>query len=138
MSSVPDSSKVEDVRSYYVGLTRAKRNLYLLQNQCSQSTWVSVSLSMHDVWLDFCKSRKTTILQLRSGNQLTYRDGYLFNEQGLSVAALSTTGKGKLKAWLDKGYEVVGAEVSYTVAWRPNNADTDYAVCLANVVLERQ
>lgn len=138
MSAVPDSSKVEDMRSYYVGLTRAKRNLYLLQNQCSQSTWVSVSLSMHDVWLDFCKSRKTTILQLRSGNQLTYRDGYLFNEQGLSVAALSTMGKGKLKAWLDKGYEVVGAEVSYTVAWRPNNADTDYAVCLANVVLERQ
>lgn len=138
MSAVPDSSKVEDMRSYYVGLTRAKHNLYLLQNQCSQSTWVSVSLSMHDVWLDFCKSRKTTILQLRSGNQLTYRDGYLFNEQGLSVAALSTTGKGKLKAWLDKGYEVVGAEVSYTVAWRPNHADTDYAVCLANVVLERQ
>lgn len=138
MSSVPDGTKVEDLRSYYVGLTRAKRNLYLLQNPLSPSASVSVALSMHDVWLDFCKSRKTTILQLRSGNQLTYRDGYLFNEQGLSVAALSTTGKGKLKAWLDKGYEVVGAEVSYTVAWRPNHADTDYAVCLANVILERQ
>jgi hypothetical protein len=30
MSPVPDENHVEDMRSYYVGLTRAKRNLYLL------------------------------------------------------------------------------------------------------------
>ena len=138
MSPVPDGSNIEDMRSYYVGLTRAKHNLYLLQNPLSQITSVSIALSMHDVWLDFFKSRKGTILQLRSGDQLTYRNGYLYNEQGLSIAALSSTGKEKIQFWLDKSYEVSGAEVSYTLAWRPKDADTDYAVCLANVVLKRQ
>ena len=126
------------MRSYYVGLTRAKRNLYLLQNPLSQSKSVTVALSMHDVWLDFFKPRKTIILQLRSGDTLAFRDGFLYNEQDLSVAALSSTGKEKLQVWLNKDYEVLGAEVSYTLAWRPKDTDTDYAVCLANIVLTKK
>lgn len=138
LSPIPDGSKVEDMRSYYVGLTRAKRNLYLLQNPLSQSKSVTVALSMHDVWLDFFKPRKTIILQLRSGDTLAFRDGFLYNEQDLSVAALSSTGKEKLQVWLNKDYEVLGAEVSYTLAWRPKDTDTDYAVCLANIVLTKK
>jgi ATP-dependent DNA helicase RecQ len=136
MSKVPDETHVEDIRSYYVGLTRAKRNLYLLLNPSMQSSSVSMALTMHDVWLDFCKPRKDIILQLRSGDSLTYRDGFLFNGQDLCVAALSAMGKEKLKAWEDKGYAVSNAEVSYTLAWRPQDSDKEYAVCLANVVLK--
>lgn len=137
MSPVPDGSKVEEMRSYYVGLTRAKRNLYLLQNPLSQSSSVSVALSMRDVWLDFFKSRKAIILLLRSGDLLTYRDGCFYNDQGFCVAALSSMGKEKIQVWLDKGYEVSKAEVSYTLAWRPKDTNIDYAVCLANIVLKK-
>lgn len=137
MSAVPDNSNVENMRSYYVGLTRAKRNLYLLQQPLVPSASVSVDLTMHDVWLDFCKPRKDIILQLRSGGPLTYRDGYFMNLQGLSVVALSSSGKEKLKVWLDKGYEVSGGEVSFVLAWRPKEDKKDYAVCLAEVVLAK-
>ncbi len=137
MSAVPDNSNVENMRSYYVGLTRAKRNLYLLQQPLVPSASVSVDLTMHDVWLDFCKPRKDIILQLRSGDPLTYRDGYFMNLQGLSVVALSSSGKEKLKVWLDKGYEVSGGEVSFVLAWRPKEDKKDYAVCLAEVVLAK-
>ena len=135
MSQVPDETHVEDMRSYYVGLTRAKRNLYLLLNPVMQSSSVSMALTMHDVWLDFCKPRKDIILQLRSGDMLTYHDGFCMNVQGLHVLALSASGKEKLKVWEDKGYEVVGAEVSFVLAWRPKDSESDYAVCLANLVL---
>ena len=92
---------------------------------------------MRDVWLDFFKGRKDIVLRLRSGDSLHYDNGYLLNEQGINVAALSASGKEKLKAWTDKGYTVTSARVSYTLAWRPVDSKTEYAVCLANVVLTR-
>ena len=137
MSSVPNKSEIEDMRSYYVGLTRAKRNLYLVPNPLNQLSSVSVTLTMRDVWLDFFKGRKEIILRLRSGDTLKYSDGYLKNEQDVNVASLSMSGKDKIKVWQDKGYEVVNVEVSYTLAWRPKDSDRDYAVCLANIILSK-
>ena len=93
---------------------------------------------MRDVWLDFFKGRKDIVLRLRSGDNLQYKDGYLMNEQDINVAALSASGKDKLKAWTDKGYEVVSVRVSYTLAWKPQDSNIEYAVCLANLHLAKQ
>lgn len=138
MSPVPSSTVIEDMRAYYVGLTRAKRNLFLLTNPPSQTSSVFVALTMHDVFLDFFKHRKDIILRLRSGEALNYRDGYLLSVRGDNVALLSNAGKEKLKYWEDKGYVVTGAKVSYVLAWRPKDAANDHAVCLANIVLTRK
>jgi ATP-dependent DNA helicase RecQ len=92
---------------------------------------------MRDVWLDFFKGRKDIVLRLRSGDRLQYKDGYLLNEQEINVAALSASGKDKLKAWTDKGYEVTSAKVNYTLAWKPQDSNVEYAVCLANLVLSK-
>ena len=135
MSAVPDGRNVEDMRAYYVGLTRAKRNLYLVTSPPTDFSSISIALNMHDIWLDYFKGRKETVLCLRSGDSLRYKDDYLYNEQGISVAALSAAGKDKIKAWTEKGYEVTNAKVSYTLAWRPKGSGTEYAVCLANIVL---
>ncbi len=137
LSPVPDGRIVEDMRAYYVGLTRAKRNLYLVTNPPVEYSSISIALDMHDVWLDFFKGRKDLVLRLRSGDGLQYKEGYLLNEHGLNIVALSSSGKDKLKAWTDKGYEVVSAKVSYTLAWRPQDSETECAVCLANLVLKR-
>ncbi len=137
LSPIPEGRDVNDMRAYYVGLTRAKKNLYLVTNPLTEYTSISIALNMRDVWLDFFKGRKDIVLRLRSGNRLVYKDEYLLNNQEINVAALSSLGKGKLKAWTDKGYEVADAKVSYTVAWRPQNSNIEYAVCLANVVLSK-
>jgi ATP-dependent DNA helicase RecQ len=78
------------------------------------------------------------VLRLRSGDNLQYKDGYLLNEQSINIIALSASGKDKLKAWTDKGYEVTSAKVSYTLAWKPQDSDVEYAVCLANVILYKE
>jgi ATP-dependent DNA helicase RecQ len=123
------------MRAYYVGLTRAKRNLYLVTNPPVQYSSISIALNMHDVWLDFFKRRKNLVLHLRSGDTLQYEDGCLLNEQGSPIAVLSASGKEKLKEWTDKGYKVVKANVSYTLAWKPADSEMEFAVCLANIAL---
>ena len=137
LSPVPGSRDINDMRAYYVGLTRAKRNLYLVTNPPVQYLSISIALNMRDVWLDFFKGCKDIVLRLRSGDNLQYKDGYLLNEQSINIIALSVSGKDKLKAWTDKGYEVTSAKVSYTLAWKPQDSETEYAVCLANVVLSK-
>ena len=137
LSTIPDGRDVNDMRAYYVGLTRAKHNLYLVTNPPAQYSSISIALNMRDVWLDFFKGRKGFVLRLRSGDNLQYKDGYLLNDQRINIIALSASGKDKLKAWTDKGYEVDSAKVSYTLAWRPIDSETEFAVCLANIVLSK-
>ena len=137
LSPIPDGKDVNNMRAYYVGLTRAKRNLYLVTNPPIEYSSISIALNMHDVILNFFKGRKDIVLRLRSGDSLQYKDGYLLNEQGINVAALSSSGKDKLKVWTDKGYEVTSAKVSYTLAWKPQDSNIEYAVCLANIVLTK-
>ena len=137
LSSIPDVRDVEDMRAYYVGLTRAKRNLFLVTNPPIDYSLISIALNMHDVILNFFNGRKEIVLRLRSGDSLQYNEGFLLNGQGINVATLSASGKEKLKAWTNKGYKVTGAKVSYTLAWRPENYETEYAVCLANIVLSK-
>ena len=137
LSPVPDSRVVNDMRAYYVGLTRARQNLYLVTNPPAEYATISIALDMHDVILDFFKGRKEIVLQLRSGARLHYQDGYLLSEQGVNIAALSAQGKNKLKAWTDKGYVVTGARVSFTLAWKPMDSQVEYAVCLANITLDK-
>ncbi len=137
LSPVPDSRDASDMRAYYVGLTRARKNLYLVTNPPAHCAAISIALNMHDVILDFFKGRKEFVLRLRSGDTLKYQNGYLLNEQGVNIAALSATGKEKLKAWTDKGYAVTEAKVSFTLAWKPQNSPLEYAVCLTNMVLNK-
>lgn len=137
LSSVPNGRDISDMRAYYVGLTRAKRNLYLVTNPPVQYSSISIALNMHDVWLDFFKGRKEMVLRLRSGDSLQYKDGFLQNEQGVNIVALSALGKEKLQAWIDKGYEVTSAKVGYTLAWRPKESQAEYAVCLTNLILSK-
>lgn len=138
LSPVPDGKEVSDMRSYYVGLTRAKHNLYVATTSLSDSSSICIALNMHDVKLDFFKGRKEIILRLRSGDSLLYKDDYLLNEQGVYVASFSAAGKKKLKAWADKGYVITSAKVSYILAWKPQNSNIEYAVSLPNIVLSRQ
>ena len=137
LSPVPDGRDINDMRAYYVGLTRAKQNLYLLTNPPTEYLSISIALNMRDVWLDFFKGRKDIVLRLRSGDSLQYQEGYLLNDQGINIIALSASGKDKLKVWTNKGYDVTSAKVSYTLAWKPQDSESEYAVCLANIVLSK-
>ena len=127
------------LRAIYVGITRAKHNLFIYNDASflSSQPTIVLSLSMKDVWLDYFRERKELVLRLRSGDRLNYRNGYLITQQGDYVASLSKAMRERLKELEEKGYKVTNVEVSYILAWRPREEPQETAVCLANILLRR-
>lgn len=143
----------ESLRTLYVGITRAKQQLYihtagnLLSNllppiphtvQFSDCVPISIALTHRDVFLGYFKDRKSQVLKLRSGSPLRYSKGFLTTPDGIGIAALSASMKATIQKLQSKGYQVVSAEASFIVAWRPKEEQQEYAVCLATLHLARQ
>lgn len=135
--SDPDTVDPDDLRTNYVGLTRARRNLYIYHKPVMDQNNISISFNLHDVWLDYFKERKSKVLKLRSGDTLRYSNGYLVSQQGDYIVCLSKAKRQQMEELLQKGYSVISADVSYILAWRPREEPQEVAVCLANLYLEK-
>ena len=110
---------------------------------------ITLRLTHRDVYLDYFKDKKRTILALQSGDPLQCIQGGLATMEGIPVVWYSQKMREELAQWREKGYKEVSAEVGYIVAWRGqqteahdnNTADKEkedeYAVLLANITLER-
>lgn len=147
------------MRKYYVGMTRAKRNLFIHTNsdcfkqltsakyivdqqQYNMPDEIVLQLSYKDVYLNYFRERKHDILTLKSGDELYYKDSFLFCQPSHNpVVKLSRSMQDKLYDWDKKGYKVKAASVRFIVAWKPKDAPTkeaDTAVILADIKLSRQ
>lgn len=141
---LPSDNPNEDaemLRVTYVGITRAKKALYLLTPSTiadsTQLKHIAIALTMRDVWLDYFKERKNSVLRLRSGDTLRYSNGYLISKQEEYVACLSNAMRERVAEMQQKGYHVTSAKVTYILAWKPQEETQEYAVCLANLYLQR-
>ena len=130
---------IEKLRAVYVGITRAKHHLHIYNNTSflSKQPALVISLSMHDVFLDYFKDHKEQILRLRSGDKLEYSDGYILSH-GTRLGRLSNEMLKRIKELESKNYSVADTEASFIIAWRPREEKTEIAVCLANLVLEKK
>ena len=133
-----DTQNVEDLRATYVGITRARHNLYIYNNPKLPQTDIAVGLTLRDVWLDYFREHKASILRLRSGDSLRYTNGYLATMQGEYIACLSRSKRQVMDDLRKRGYTVDTAVVSYILAWRPREETEEVAVCLANLILKKQ
>ena len=150
-----EASTEESVRKLYVGITRAKHNLHIhcntpiFQNSIQRAQYkhdmnlypepdeIVLQLSMRDVNLGFFKEIKQHILQLHSGIPLYYDNGFLRDSAGNRVVHLSKSKREELKHWLEKGYSVTEARVSYIVAWKGEEEGEECAVILPDLVLKK-
>lgn len=112
------------MRKYYVGMTRAKRNLFIHTNsdcfkqltsakyivdqqQYNMPDEIVLQLSYKDVYLNYFRERKHDILTLKSGDELYYKDSFLFCQPSHNpVVKLSRSMQDKLYDWDKKGYKV--------------------------------
>lgn len=156
--SQPQHVTDSEMRSYYVGMTRARKRLFIYTNstlfdrlpadihQVDQTPYVfpdevMLQLSHKDVNLGFFKSRKKEILSLRSGEKLCFANNLLYvpnNQQ--PVAQLSQKMQAELAQWALKGYLVSSATIRFIVAWKPKDAPKDekeYAVLLLDLELKK-
>lgn len=144
----------EAVRKLYVGMTRAKKSLYIHCNNSIFSNYKNVNykcndisypapeeiilqLTHRDVYLDFFKDKKKLVLQQIAGNTLSYCNGYLRTYTGYDVAFLSKQIRGELKEWAEKGYQICSARVNYILAWKGKEDEEETAVLLPELVLKK-
>ena len=143
-------------RRYYVGITRAKKRLFVHTNGdiflnvksnkyviderlYSLPDEVVLQLSLKDVFLDFFKGVKRAVLTLRGGDELMYMNNALYSNTTKCIVAKLSHGMQKtLSDWKEKGYDVVAANVRFVVAWKAKDAskdDAETAVLLPDLTL---
>lgn len=158
---VSDNFKLnnDQLRRYYVGLTRVKKNLYIYtgsscfdggpasvqyrfdSGEYTMPDEVVLQLTHKDVVLSYFTSRKKAILTLKGGDELDYSDGYLY-PHGIqkAVAKLSAKMQERMAQWQSKGYTVYSASVRFIVAWKAKDApkeETETAVLLPELRLRK-
>lgn len=148
----------EQLRRYYVGITRAKRRLFIhtngsmfdkpgaIQRKVDSTIYempdeIVLQLSHKDVNLGYFKYIKKDVLALRSGERLRYDNGYLYdNKTSKAVCQLSHKIMDELGKWNEKSYFISDATIRFIVAWRPKDApkeEKEYAVLLLDLTLNK-
>ena len=146
-------------RALYVGMTRAKHNLYIHTNttlfdkyrmdgvehavdgaEYGEPTEIMLQTTHKDVVLDFFKNKKEIIFNLRSGTKLRLDDVYLvaeLNGRDVRVAKLSKAFVETLEKLQGKGYSPNSAEVRFVVAWKGEEDTEETPIILADVYFEK-
>ncbi len=146
------------MRSYYVAITRAKKNLYIHTNSnifdniganslnidtniYNMPDEITLQLSHRDVFLSYFNNYKELILSLQSGNDLLPEIPYLLDPRTKApVLKLSNKMLGEVMEWYSKGYMATNAKVRFIVAWKAKDAPREQpetAVILADITLYR-
>ena len=146
-------------RALYVGMTRAKSNLYIHTNttlfdkyridgvehvvdgaEYGEPSEIMLQTTHKDVVLDFFKNKKEIIFNLRSGTKLKLDDVYLvaeLNGRDVRVAKLSKAFVETLEKLKDKWYSPKSAEVRFVVAWKGEEDTEETPIVLADIYFER-
>ncbi len=143
------------MRRYYVGMTRAKKRLFVHTNgncfdclpadrhiidpnQYPLPEEIVLQLSHRDVYLSFFKWHKRDVLQLRGGDPLELVDNIFYDATRHPVAQLSSAMQQTLSQWQERRYTVTAASVRFVVAWKPKDStksDSETAVLLPDLTL---
>ncbi|MBR4837715.1 MAG: RecQ family ATP-dependent DNA helicase [Bacteroidales bacterium] len=146
----------EKIRKLYVGITRAKHNLFVhcntnifdnirnrnvLIKQDSELYQSPDEISLHlghrDVFLDYFKGKKTTILKMRNGMPLFLNNGYLCSDTGVRLIAFSAKFKTELLSWEEMGYKIKSASINYILAWKGKEDKEETAIILPCLTLKK-
>ena len=144
-----------DKRRLYVGITRAKNELYIHCNngifdgfsvegvtrvtdetQYPEPKEITLQLTHRDVVLDFFRDKKAVILMLRGGMQLSVSREFLYaviDGHTVRVAKLSKARIAELDKLSAKGYRPCGGEVRFVVAWKGEGDSEETAVLLPDL-----
>jgi len=146
-------------RQLYVGMTRAKENLYIHCNvgifnriqidgveQLSDGTRytapeeIMLQLTHKDVVLDYFKGKKEIIFKLRSAQKLSLNNEFITAEidgRTVRVARLSKACLENMEMLKLKNYHPISAQVRFIVAWKGEEDTDETAVLLADLLFSK-
>ena len=160
---VSDNYKFDDkqLRRLYVGITRAKRRLFIHttahcfdklvvdtykvdQQDYPMPEEIVLQLGHKDVYLGFSKDKdvRKRLFQLRGGDTLVINGDFIDSASDKRpVARLSAAMQKKLSEWKEKGYKPTVGSVSFIVAWKSKESpkeEPESPVLLADLKLKRE
>lgn len=149
----------EEKRKIYVGMTRAKDELYIHcdtgmfkdmipdgieytvdREMYTESGEVTIQLGYRDVVLDFFKGRKRDIFRMRSGNELFVSGDHIYADidgRRIKVVKFSKGFRERLEKLYNKGYHLVSSKVRFIVAWKGKADEEETAVLLPDISFRR-
>ena len=152
-------SSDEQKRKVYVGMTRAKTNLFIHifnngleriarklnipyktdTNNYLEPVNMEIQLGYHDVFLGYFKGRKDQILSLRCGSLLGNKDDYLTVGDKKILRYSMGFSTNTLQPVLLNGYSIVKSEIRYIVAWKDKDhpESEEIAIILPNLYLKK-
>ncbi len=147
-------------RALYVGMTRAKSNLYIHTNTAlfdkyciagvehivdellyGEPSEIMLQTTHKDVVLDFFKRKKEIIFALRSGTAFKIDDVYLTAERNgrdVRVAKFSKAFVETLEKLKEKGYTPRSSEIRFIVAWKGEDDEEETPILLLDIHLEKE
>ena len=147
----------ENKRKVYVGITRAKNELYIHYNNdlfsgydlevtedtvnYGESEEITLQLTHKDVFLDYFKDKQEAILDLRSGDGLQIDDNFLQtprNGRLYSIVRFSKAFVEKINKLTDMGYAPSTATVRFTLWWKPKDEEKEMAIVLPEMKFTRE
>ena len=145
----------EEKRKIYVGITRAKNELYIHYNSAifddisvdgieretdsndyPEPEELVMQLAMKDVFLDFFIGKKTEVFALKSGAELDIKGDFLY-ANGKKLVIPSKAVREKLAALREKGYTPYKAKVCFIVEWVKQETGESAAVILPEIWLKK-
>ena len=147
----------ENKRKVYVGITRAKNELYIHYNNdlfigydlevtedtvnYGEPNELTLQLTHKDVFLDYFKDKQEAILNLRSGDSLQIDDNCLQTPRsgGLySIVRFSKAFVEKINKLADIGYSPSTATVRFILWWKPKDEEKEMAIVLPEIKFTRE
>ncbi len=144
-------------RKLYVGMTRAKKELYIHYNNDLFKELVlphvdklvdlqsyqppqelALQLSHRDIFLSSFLPAKKLICSLRSGDALNIVNGRIYPKAGRShqcLGLLSQSFQQELQKQSHYGYTLASAEIAFILAWYDKEKDKEAAIILPNIHL---
>lgn len=150
----------EEKRKIYVGLTRAKKELYIHCNNelfnkemdgitdyvydnevYEEPSEIILQLSYKDVFLSFFKNKKDLICKLRSGDYLQFEEdclNYAINGKLIKVVKYSKAFKDKLDSLKEKGYIPTEATIRFALMWKGKDEEKETPIILPDICLKKE
>lgn len=150
----------ESIRKLYVGMTRAKKGLYIYYNDREfdrfKTTFavsridskfyekpekILIQLSHHDVMLGFFKDKKEIIRRIICGTGLLLKPTGLslnYNGKECMVVKFSEKFMQDIEKNKKQGYVPESADVRFIVGWTDKDESKEYPIILPNVYFSRK
>lgn len=145
----------EDKRKLYVGMTRAKRELYLYYNEGAFERFlpfgtrpekdehvyerpkeILMQLSHRDVFLGFFKDKKEVIRHIVPGAELLIKNeelSVIYEGKEIPIVRFSKEFMKTIRKNQSQGYHMDRAYVRFVVGWREKEEDKEYPIVLPDI-----